>query len=65
MAPMKAGNCPSGAKLAFASSREANRVLMKTWREGRRKKLPTRSYRCQCGKWHLTSQPRRTRKVTA
>lgn len=52
-------NCPTGGKRGWASKGAADQALGLIWRKGFKRgpgKLPTRSYHCSCGQWHLTSQ---------
>ena len=57
--PSEARPCPSPTKKAFGSRRQAERALGLSWRKHRDGgKLPTRTYRCRCGQWHLTSMTR-------
>ncbi|AXH70435.1 hypothetical protein HOT75_gp048 [Gordonia phage Daredevil] len=56
--------CPTPSKTVYGSGYEAERAMYKMWRAGRARrgnKLPSRTYRCPCGKWHLTSKPKRDR----
>lgn len=51
--------CPVPAKRGWANKCQADQALGLIWRKGFRRgpgKLPTRSYHCSCGQWHLTSQ---------
>ena len=62
-APQKSQECPTPTKVAFTSRAEAQRGMGSFWRTaGRGKPMPTRVYRCPCGKWHLTSKPRSHRR---
>lgn len=53
--------CPTPKKISYRKRWEAERVLGRIWRKGVKGggKLPTCVYKCRCGHWHLTSQPRR------
>jgi hypothetical protein len=58
--PAEGKPCPCPSKTAFESKRRAEKALGRTWRKPRQSgPLPTRSYRCPCGMWHLTSAPYR------
>ena len=47
-------------KRAYPSERKADRALASHWRKPRPGKMPVRYYPCPgCGKWHLTSEPKR------
>lgn len=51
--------CPVPAKRGWANKYTADKALGLIWGKGFRRgpgKLPTRSYHCVCGLWHLTSQ---------
>lgn len=50
--------CPTPHKLRYPSKYAANRALGSCWRGMRGTHMPTRFYRCPCGHWHLTHQPR-------
>lgn len=52
--------CPTPHKLAHPTPWQADAALGKAWRRGRNTHLPCRAYHCQCGAWHLTSQPLRS-----
>lgn len=52
--------CPTPDKTSFRSQRTADQDISRFWRtSGKGKKMPVRSYRCVCGKWHTTSRPAR------
>jgi hypothetical protein len=55
--------CPTG-KVAFLSQGEAQRAIDRIATENLQAAVPaitapSRAYRCRCGAWHLTSQPKR------
>lgn len=49
--------CPTGAKYPYSTEADANEALRRIHDDTGhgRAKLPVRSYRCECGRWHLTS----------
>lgn len=49
--------CPTNHKKKYVTKEQANNALHKEWREGRRKHMPVRIYKCRCGYWHTTSKP--------
>lgn len=49
--------CPTPDKKRFRTRRAAEKEMHRAWREGRRKRLPVRVYRCPCDLWHMTSTP--------
>lgn len=53
--------CPTPGKSAYDSRAAAERAMGTFWHKMRNESAPTRSYRCPCGSWHLSSKPRRKR----
>ena len=50
--------CRSGKK-HFDTRAAAEQAMHTLWARGRGGRLPSRTYRCDCGSWHLTSKPYR------
>lgn len=49
--------CPQPYKAPFPSPHAADTALGTIWRKNRQAgRLPTRTYQCECGAWHLTSK---------
>lgn len=46
-------------KISYLTEREANKELKKIKKNKSRGKVPIRSYYCQCGYYHLTSEQKR------
>lgn len=48
--------CPTPRKKRYSTAAVADRILSAIWTRPRQggADLPTRSYRCDCGGWHLT-----------
>lgn len=53
----KAHPCPTAAKIGYSDRIAADLAMARILNSGgpERGKLPVRSYRCECGRWHLTS----------
>lgn len=52
--------CPHPGKTKFRTQAAAERALGRTWQKGRPgSRLPTRTYQCRCGYWHLTKEAKR------
>lgn len=53
----KAHPCPTATKTAYSDRIAADLALARIVAEPGppREKMPVRSYRCPCGRWHLTS----------
>lgn len=60
-------DCPTPNKKAYTSRRAAEYSLHKAWRKPYQRgwKLPVRTYKCRCQKWHMTAQPLRHKEETA
>lgn len=54
--------CPQPRKTGYTTEQAAKNVLRRARKSRHRGKIPTRYYRCQCGKYHLTSNPAPLRK---
>lgn len=52
-------SCPTSTKTAFGDKSAADLALAYITAEHStpREKKPIRAYRCECRKWHLTSEP--------
>lgn len=50
--------CPTAAKTPYSDRIAAELALARIVAEPGppREKMPVRAYRCECGRWHLTSQ---------
>lgn len=52
--------CPHPGKKKFASRERAEQSMSTVWQRSRRSgALPSRSYQCACGFWHLTKAARK------
>jgi hypothetical protein len=52
--------CPTATKTGYPDRETAERALASILEElarAPRAKRPARTYRCTCGRWHLTSKP--------
>lgn len=49
--------CPTASKIGYCDRIAADLAMARIRTESGhgRAKLPVRSYRCECGRWHLTS----------
>lgn len=54
---MKNSDCPTPHKKGFPTKGAANSAIKHMIKTARGKKIAQRSYKCNCDKWHLTSQP--------
>lgn len=61
-----ASDCPTPRKQPYTSRSAAETALGQAWRRPYRRggKLPVRTYKCPCGKWHMTAQPLREKAPT-
>lgn len=54
------GNCPQPYKDPYPNHQAAENALNEAWASHRKnRRMPLRTYHCECGAWHLTKTPDR------
>lgn len=51
-------SCPHPQKRRFGTQAAAEQCMYAMWRKGRRQRLVSRVYLCNCGVWHMTKKPK-------